>query len=676
MRILKLSLLLSFFILLSLYLYADRYDDPPGTKTFLDRNGRVIGTLDPAYRGVQYWTPIKEIPKEIIDKTIRTEDRFFYWHRGINPLSAIKAALENLSKGRVVRGGSTITQQLAKNLIGAPPRTFFNKFREGLLAIGLEIKHSKSWILERYLNAVYYGRRAYGIAAAAEVYFGKRLAELSEEDIAFLINRPKSPNRTSPLPSLRLSGRGAGGEGGRHFLEFVARNAPGDKNVLPTTLDLDLQKKIEEAVEQTLAPRLDNDPLLTVAVVVIDVRSGEILAMAGSRDYFNDEIDGQVNAAVALRQPGSTLKPFTYFAAFAKGFSANSIVPDEPTSFQAVGVEDAESYAPQNFDRRYHGRLTIREALANSYNVPAVVTLNEIGLSYYHDLLKKFGFTTLNRPPPHYGLAVTLGSGEVTLLELTNAYAALARGGGYLPYRMIRDGANTRFAPTPVITNAPQYAAAVTSILSDPNARLKAFGFNESLTIEGHEVAVKTGTSYDHRDNWTIGYTPSYAVGVWVGHADGSSIGFSTGEFSTGATGAAPLWHAVMENLLRGRPLERFPFSNPRIEIARDHNRPVAPAMKWRVMAPVPNATYRLHSYLPREHQKILAEVDFGTQNFAALRWYLNGRYLASTRDHPHRVWILPEPGRHTLLVVSGNGERQEIPFKVIDAEQVAEKPL
>lgn len=667
MKILKLSLLFSFFVLFSLYLYAGRYDDPPQTKTFLDRNGRVIGTLDPAYHGIQYWTPIKEVPKEIIEKTIQTEDRFFYRHRGINPFAILKAALENLSKGRVVRGGSTITQQLAKNLIGAPPRTFFNKFREGLLALGLEIKHSKSWILERYLNTIYYGSRSYGVAAASKIHFGKNLSELSSQETDFLTSLPKRPNRAPSPESISGEGRGEG----RHFLEWVSTQIGNEGPVLQTTLDLGLQKKIEEAVGQTLAPKLDSDPLLTAAVVVIDVRSGEILAMTGSRDYFNNEIDGQVNAAVALRQPGSTLKPFTYFASFSKGFGPDSIVPDEPTSFQAAGVEEAESYAPQNFDRRYHGRLTIREALANSYNIPAVVTLNEIGLSYYHDLLKKFGFTTLNRPPPHYGLAVTLGSGEVTLLELTNAYAALARGGMYLPYQFVNVGAVRKppLQPIPVISNATQFAAEVTSILSDSNARLKAFGFNDSMTIEGHEVAVKTGTSYDHRDNWTIGYTPSYAVGVWVGHADGSPM-----EFSTGATGAAPIWHAVMENLLRGRTVEQFPF----IETARRGVPPYAPTavqtQNWKIVSPVPNTTYRIHSYLPREHQKILAEV--GAQNFVPLRWYLDGRYLTSTRDNQHQVWILPEPGRHTLLIVSDKGEREEIPFKIIDTEQIAEKPL
>src|SRR3989338_2450954 len=483
LRRLQLPFFLSLSLVASLILYAGRYDAPPLTKTFLDRNGRVIGTLYPAYQGVQYWTPLDQIPSAIIAKTIASEDRWFFRHRGINPLSIAKAAMENLIHGRVVRGGSTITQQLAKNLMGAPTRrTWFNKLRESIMAIGLEMKHPKSWILERYLNTVYYGRRSYGISAAAESYFGKTLNELSEGEADFLVARPKAPNRTPsprPLASTASEGlptplsRGEGGrrpgEGGaRHLLEWASHQLKGDAPVIVTTLDLDLQTRLETATAQLLENRVaEGDTKLTAAVTVIDVRSGELLAMVGSRNYFDETIDGQVNAAVALRQPGSTLKPFTYFAAFAKGFGPNSIVSDEPMSFQAPGVEEAESYAPQNFDRRFHGRMTIREALANSYNIPAVVTLNEIGLSYYHDILKRFGFTSFNQPPSFYGLAVTLGSCEVTLLELTNAYAAMARGGIYLPYTFV--GATLRGRPEPILSNAPKFASEVTNILSDPS---------------------------------------------------------------------------------------------------------------------------------------------------------------------------------------------------------------
>lgn len=576
------------------------------------------------------------------------------------------------------------------------PRSWFNKLRESLLALGLEMKHSKVWILERYLNTVYYGQRSYGVAAAAKTYFGKSLDELTAEEVNFLVTRPKSPNKPSPLAGEGVRPRRTG-EGGaaRHFLEYASRFLSDDAPVIQTTLDLSLQTKLEAATARLLADRALDDPLLNAAVVVIDVKTGDLLALVGSRDYFNDGIAGQVNAAQALRQPGSTLKPFTYFAAFAKGFAPDSIVPDEPFSFQAVGVEESDGYAPQNFDRRYHGAMTIRQALANSYNIPAVVTLNEIGLSYYHDLLRKFGFTSLNRPPPHYGLSVTLGSGEVSLLELTNAYATLARGGIYRPYcfigertlsvgRVMRgkvsDGGegrrqNLSEAAGPdrlTAASAFQYAAQVTSILSDPEARLKAFGFNGDMTVEGHEVAVKTGTSFEHRDNWTVGYTPSFAIGVWVGHSDGSPMPLGeNGLPATGASGAAPLWHAAMETVLRGRPAERFPKPFPshppvnRTTIVKQDKKP------WKVISPVPNTTYRLSRFVPEEHQRIAGVADVALNQTASLSWYLDDVYLNGTQGTGKNapVWMRPIPGKHTLRVVSSTGEKQEIRFRVLDSE-------
>jgi len=668
--------------LTALILYTSYYDANPAIRTFLDRNGKIIGSLNPSYQGIQYWTPVSQIPAALARETIREEDRWFFWHPGINPISLSKAAFDNLLHGRVVRGGSTITQQLAKNLMGSPPRTLWNKVRESVLALGLELKHSKSWILERYLNTAYYGRRSYGLAAAAKTYFGKELTALSSDEIEFLVERPKAPSRSVPAkPDTSLqSGRDTAlppmsphlplPPVARHFLEYVAGQTPNSAPQLQTTLDLELQTKLEEAIARLLAGRAYEDSKLTAAAVVIDVKTGDILAMVGSRDYFDETIDGQVNAAVALRQPGSTLKPFTYFAAFSKGYGPNSIVPDEPLSFQAAGVEESDAYAPQNFDRRYHGDMTIREALANSYNVPAVVTLNEIGLSAYHELLRRFGFTTLNRPPLHYGLAVTLGSGEVTLLELTNAYAALARGGAFYPYRVVPVGARGHIPlpPTPILPNASQLAAQVTGILSDPTARLKAFGFNESMAVAGHDVAVKTGTSYEHRDNWTVGYTPSYAVGVWVGHADGSPMIGPDGTMpTTGATGAAPLWHAAMETVLKDRPVEKF----ANVRDSHVGTRTLAPLQTKprnaiKILSPVANATFRIHSYLPAEHQKIAAEAEVGLDK--KLRWYVDDRFLAVSQGK-ERIWIVPESGKHVLRVEDEQGRHEEIAFRVVNED-------
>lgn len=673
MRTILAAFLASLAIVSSLVLHAGLYDAPPRWRTFLDRHGAVIGTIDPTHRGMRIWTPIEEIPDALIRRTIREEDRFFLWHRGINPFAILKAAAQNAAAFRVVRGGSTITQQLAKNLIQEregrlPPRTLLSKLREAAVAVGLEARHSKRWILERYLNSIYYGRRAWGVGAAAELYYGKKPAALTAEEIETLVRLPRAPNRNNPLPLQRR-----GTWVGRHFIEYVsAALPPGDaRGRIATTLDLDLERRAEGAIDALLDRRREEDPLLTAAAIVIDVASGDILAMVGSRDYFDPAIDGQVNAAIARRQPGSALKPFTYFAAFVRGFAADSLVPDEPLSFAAAGMEDAEGYAPQNFDRRYHGEVSIREALANSYNVPAVVTLNEIGLSFAHEILKGFGFTTLSRPPPHYGLAVTLGSGEVTLLELTGAYAALARGGAFLPSRF--EPASKAPAPRPVIAGAAAAAAEVTAILSDPGARLKAFGFNESMEIEGHAVAIKTGTSYEHRDNWAVGYTPSVAVGVWVGHADGSPMDPKS---STGAMGAAPVWHALMENILRGRTPEALPApalrpgsAPPALERASLGLPETAP-VGFRVTSPVPHTTYRLHPFLPPDHQRIMAEGEARQGEEVSLSWYLDGRSIEATHGKRGRIWIDPTPGKHLLRAESEEGEGVEIPFRVVAPDE------
>lgn len=660
----------SFTILvLSLFIYASLYDSSPEQVTFIDRNGVVIGSIDRNFTGVRHWANLDEIPNGLREATIAAEDRYFFWHRGINPISIAKAFVSNIAAKRFARGGSTITQQLAKNLIQASDgrlqsRTLSNKLKETTLALALELKHGKGWILERYLNTAYYGRKCYGVAAAAEIYFGKGLADLDHSEIAALVKLPKSPNRNG----IKLMAHGArNGAFARHFMEYAAQSVSGLK--FAVTLDSRMQKALELAVRESLAPRLERDPLLTAAAVVIDVRSGDLLAMTGSRDYFDDAIDGQVNAAVALRQPGSTLKPFTYFAAFAKGFSPDSKISDEPMSFSSAIDEETDIYAPQNFDRRYHGEMTIREALANSYNIPAVAMLNEIGQSYYHEMLKRFGFNSLDKPPPYYGLSVTLGSGEVRLIELVNAYAALARGGVYLPYRIFKGEALPN--PKPICEGAARYAAQITSILSDPKARIKAFGFNEAMEIEDRDVAVKTGTSYGYRDNWTVGYSPSYAVGVWVGHANGTPMDPLQG--STGATGAAPVWHSIMEAVSRDLPEVRFVgIDNSRSDRPRrvttrqkENLEGISPV---KILKPIAGTTYRIHSYLPFEHQGIAAEAIVGEGLDSRLRWYLDDRRIDTTYGSKSSIFLYPAEGSHLLKVVPEAGDAREVAFKVVES--------
>ncbi len=455
-------------------------------------------------------------------------------------------------------------------------------------------------------------------------------------------------------------------------MEWASQKDRSGTPQIKTSLDFDLQKKLEQNFQDMMELRSLDDPKINGSIIVIHVPTGELHAMIGSRDYFNEGIDGAVNGSVALRQPGSALKPFTYFAAFSKGFQPDTEILDTPTSFHASGNEST-AYIPQNFDRTFHGAVTIKEALANSYNVPAVITLNEIGLSYYHDILKKFGFTTLNKPYSHYGLSVTLGSGEVTLLELTNAYAALARGGDS------------------ILPNSKIYAEMVTQILSDPKARLKTFGWNESMTIEGIETAVKTGTSYDLRDNWTLGYNDQYAVGVWIGHSDGTPL-----NGTTGATGAAPIWHAVMESLRKiycapsaGLPLRDHlmgssvngpsastaPFPLPadphEVPIAladgllQEHSKSPKPgdqvlsnsAKTWRVVSPLANACYRVSPFIPKEHQKIPVKIEAEEGSLLAWKSYLDGVTVE---------WIDGEEGSHELYVEASDGSHQTVLFHIV----------
>lgn len=662
------ALFLAFlFSVSACYFFAGFYDSPAPVQTFLDRHGQIIGSLSQD-GGLRVWTPLNAIPKPVIAATLAAEDRYFFLHPGVNPFAVTKAFFANLRRGKIVRGGSTITEQLAKTLLQERagrvlPRSFATRLRTLVLALALETKHDKSWILERYLNGIYYGKRAYGIAAAAERYFGKALKDLDADEIAILAKLPKAPNRFAA--GLLASEKAPSFDLARHYIEYVARER-GFSNIHHTTLDLELQNKAEAALKNLLAERVMRDPLLNAAIVVIDVATGDVLAMVGSRDYSDAAIDGQVNVAVSLRQPGSVLKPFTYFAAFAKGLNAASRVSDSPENFALTADDDG--YMPQNFDRRFRGSVTVREALANSYNVPAVDVLNRVvGLSAYHDLLKKFGFTTLSKPPLHYGLSVTLGSGEVTLLELTNAYAGLARGGFYLPYRIAAD--DQRQKPNAVVADADRFAAEVTRILADPDARLKTFGFNGALALDDHGVAVKTGTSYELRDNWTLGYTGKYAVGVWVGHADGSPL-----EGTTGATGAAPIWHAVMENLLRGEPRHDFVGSRflPRPKLAAkqalfSQNKISRP---WRIVSPLSGNRFQTHPELPARHQKIAARVAFAGDKKINLKWYLDGHRLEknaiTTKAKDSVAWLDPVPGKHTLTVRAADGASEDVTFHIL----------
>jgi len=556
----------------------------------MDRNGILLREVISAEGGRCRWAELDEMSSHVVASILAAEDRFFFIHPGVNVFSIMSAAVRNVRKGGVVSGASTLTQQLARNLYGKK-RTVFSKIYETWIALRLEKTLSKEEILEQYLNRVCYGNMAYGIEAASWLYFDKSSADLSPAEAAFLSSLPRSPRRLNPyrypgrakkrqehilerMFQLGYLGRSEWSRACReplkilpasqkfrapHFCDYVLEKSPGDRKAIRTTLDYGIQEKLEILTVNHLAG-LESNRITNAAVLVLDNRTSGIVAMVGSRDFFDAFHDGQVNGSLSLRQPGSALKPFTYGLALEKGMTAARILEDREVHFSTPGG----IYRPRNYDKRYHGPVRMRQALACSYNVPAVVLSAELGPDLLYRKLRQAGFQSLEKNPGFYGLGLTLGSGEVTLLELVQAYASLARGGVYREAEAVRCFENSEHdRGFPVQGNrddsrsrrifSPQTAFILTHMLSDNDARIPAFGYNSPLKLP-FPCAAKTGTSKDCRDNWTVGYTPRYTVGVWVGNFDGSPM-----HNISGITGCGPLFRDVMLLLTKTDSAESFP---------------------------------------------------------------------------------------------------------------------
>lgn len=568
------------------------------TTRIYDQHGNL---LDEIYgEGRRSWVPLDEIPEALKEATVATEDQTFYRNSGVDPLAIGRALLQNAQAGQIVSGGSTITQQLVR-LIVLPyeervKQTMSRKVNESMLATRLTQMWSKDKILEAYLNEIYYGHQAYGVAAAAEIYFDKPASELTLAESALLAGLPQAPSVLDPHQNfegakqrqaqvLRLMVKAgyltqaeadaAHAEDltlklperirqASHFTEYVqrvledtyGRNAVRQGGLqVTTTLDLRYQRLAEELAQRHVEQMRDEHNLTNAAVVVMQPQTGQILAMVGSVNYNDPTIDGQVNVALSPRQPGSAIKPITYAAAFEHGLTPATVVWDIPSTFP---LELERTYEPKNYDDEFHGPLRLRDALANSYNVPAVKVLKEIGLQTLADKAHAMGITGLQRDPYHYyGLSLTLGGGEVSLLDLTNAYATLANGGGFVPRTPILevvDGAGETLydyeKPEPEPAVDPAAAFLVTHILADREARVPAFGVNNPLQLD-RPAAAKTGTTSDFRDNWTIGYTPNVVVGVWSGNADNTPM-----KNVSGVDGAAPLWRDLMQSIFQTPALQ------------------------------------------------------------------------------------------------------------------------
>ncbi len=571
---------------------------PESTK-ILDRDGRLLyDSAGPADAHHTY-VPLAQIPTSLREALIATEDAGFYKNPGIDVRAVVRAGLTNLRHGEVQSGGSTITQQLARNLYFEPPerssKNPFRKVREAVLALRLDRSLSKDEILEQFLNRVYFGNLAYGVEAAAHTYFGKAAHDLDLAESALLVGLLQSPGAYDPFTRvdaakerqrtvlIRMVDEGylTSAEADAawaeplslnttpfpveapHFVAWVRDQLPalvgesavagGDLRVY-TSLDLDLQRSAQASVAWHVGELRDHG-VTNGAVVAIEPATGHILAMVGSVDYFDADIDGAVNVALADRQPGSAIKPVVYAAALEAGFTAASPLLDVPTSLNTLR---GEPYAPNNYDHTFHGIVPLREALASSYNVPAVRVLAAIGVGRAFEMGQRLGLTTF-REVSRYDLSLTLGGGEVRLLDLTAAYAAFAAGGTRVePIAVLRveDGAGHVLyqAPSPrhELVVSAQTAYLISDILSDNDARAPTFGLHSPLHLD-RPAAVKTGTTSDFRDNWTVGYSPGLAVGVWVGNADNSPM-----RNVSGVDGAAPVWRDVMLTALKGTRPEAF----------------------------------------------------------------------------------------------------------------------
>lgn len=548
-----------------------------------------------------------EISPYIKAATVAIEDTEFYNHAGVRPLAFLRAVIVNILSLGFEQGGSTITQQVVKNSILTTDKTIARKVKEWVLAIKLERVLTKEKILELYLNGNPYGGLIYGVEEASMQFFSKHAKDVTLAEAAYLAALPQAPTYYSPygnhrdqldnrkdLVLSRMKDSGAiteseyqaalservsfapqsrGGIRAPHFVFYVRGLLEKEfgTSVLEqsgwriiTSLDADLEAKAEEIVKKNALENEKNFNAENASIVAVDPKTGDILAMAGSRDYFDPDINGAYNIALAERQPGSSFKPFVYAASFLKGYTPETVLFDVPTQFStacpATSLKsEAPCYAPVNFDDKFLGPLTIRDALAQSRNIPAVKTLYLVGINDAINLARSMGISTLGSAS-QYGLTLVLGGGEVTPLDMTSGYATFANEGVRNPPRAIlriedKDGNEIKTYPlSPERVLDGNVALAISDILSDNVARTPEFGSDSALNFPGRHVAAKTGTTNDYRDAWILGYTPDIAVGAWAGNNDNTPMVKRIAGFIV-----APLWHEFMEYALSKFPNTPFP---------------------------------------------------------------------------------------------------------------------
>lgn len=570
-----------------------------------DNTGKIL--LYDVYQNTQRTVvPFEDISQNIKAATLAIEDKDFYSHHGVKPLSIFRAFFANITSLSFSQGGSTITQQVVKNSILTGDKSITRKLKELVLSLKLERVLSKDQIFSMYLNEISYGGSIYGVEEASEAFFGKSAKDVTIAEAAYLASLPQAPSYYSPygthkdqlekrknlvlkemLRDERIDAteyqnalsekvvflpQSSGGIKAPHFVMFVKdylENKYGS-DVLEqgglrviTTLNYELQAKAEAIAKQYADINEKNFNGSNDAFVAIDPKTGGILTMVGSRDYFDTKIDGNFNVTTAHRQPGSTFKPFVYAEAFIKGYTPDTILFDLPTQFAANCAPDNTTsdngcYSPGNYDDKFRGPMTLRNALAQSINVPSVKTLYLAGVKDSIDLATNMGIRGLGDQNT-YGLTLVLGGGEVSLLDMTSAYGVFATEGIRNSYTSIlevddKDGkVLEKLSPNSTRVLDPEIARKISDILTDNVARTPLYGANSVIYFGDRDVAVKTGTTNDYKDAWTIGYTPSIVVGTWAGNNDNTPMAKKVSGLIV-----APMWRAFTDEALKTVPVETF----------------------------------------------------------------------------------------------------------------------
>jgi penicillin-binding protein 1C len=538
---------------------------------FYDRNGKLLQEVLSENSNRSIHVELDKVSRYFIEAILACEDKHFYRHRGIDYKAVMRAGWQNLRERRIVSGASTITLQLAR-MMRPGERTFLKKIKEAYFAYRLEAGLSKKEILESYINRIPMGGNLYGIESASKAYFGITSSDLTLAQASFLASIPNSPTRLNPYNNredikkrqryvLKEMAEEKIIEKNRiarvlkedislkpqiasflapHFVFTLMKTLPENIQNVKVTIDCELQKMAREQASRVVKA-IEQFNVTNAAVILLDNRTGEILAYVGSADFFNSENEGEIDGVKALRQPGSTLKPFLYLLAFEEGFTPAKIVSDIPTYYKMpTGI-----YSPKNYSEDFYGPVRLREALANSLNVPAVRLLALIGIDKFLSRLREYEFNSLNRDAGYYGVGLVLGGGEVSLYELARAYMCLSRKGNFKQINKILriNGKERQNIETEKTISTPALNYMVTDILSDKFARTSEFGFNSVLNFP-FPCAAKTGTSYRFCDNWTVGFTRDYTLAVWVGNFDHSPM-----QKVSGVSGAGPLFANIMHLL-------------------------------------------------------------------------------------------------------------------------------